>query len=246
VPRLVAIHQPNFFPWLGYFDKIRQADIFVFLDDAQYQKTGGTWTNRVQLLKPDADEPCWLTAPIDRVFRGTRQVDQIAFASNEDWRSNALRQIAACYRRAPFYAETIALIEPLVRAPYDLIAAFNIDAIKQLISALHLGEKTFLSSATLLTRSTSTQRLVDITRAVGGTHYLAGGGAIGYQDDDLFPRSGIQLVRQGFAHPRYPQAGRTQFTPGLSIIDVLMHCGINGTSAMLVNRGILPAAQGGA
>jgi WbqC-like protein family len=246
VPRLVAIHQPNFFPWLGYFDKIRQADIFVFLDDVQYQKTGGTWTNRVQLLKADADEPCWLTAPIDRAFHGTRQVDQIAFASNEDWRSNALRRIAACYRRAPFYDETITLIEPLIRARSDLIAAFNIEAIKQLLSALDLGGKTLLSSAAIPTQSSSTQRLIDITRAVGGTHYLAGGGAAGYQDDDLFSRSGLELVRQGFAHPRYPQAGRTQFTPGLSIIDVLMHCGINGTSAILGNRVSPPETRGAA
>ena len=48
--KIVAIHQPNFFPWLGYFDKINKSDIFIFLDDVQFPKKGGNWTNRVQLM----------------------------------------------------------------------------------------------------------------------------------------------------------------------------------------------------
>lgn len=239
----VAIHQPNFFPWLGYFDKIRQADIFVFLEDVQFQKTGGTWTNRVQILKAEAVEPCWLTAPVDRAFHGTRPVNQILFASHGDWRSNALRRIATCYRQAPYYAETMALIEPLIGAQHASIAAFNIDAVKQLLAALRLGGKTLLSSTAISTQSSSTQRLVDITRAVGGTHYLAGGGAAGYQDDALFSQSGIRLVYQCFSHPRYTQSGRAQFTPGLSIIDVLMHCGISGTSEILANTNNVAATR---
>ena len=69
---LVAIHQPNFFPWLGYFDKIRRADFFILLDDVQYPKTGaGSWSNRVKVMING--EGRWLTAPVDRSFHGTRK-----------------------------------------------------------------------------------------------------------------------------------------------------------------------------
>ena len=76
--KVVAIHQPNFFPWLGYFDKIRRSDIFILLDDVQFSKTGGVWSNRVKVLING--EGRWLTAPVERNFHGTRNVNQMFFS----------------------------------------------------------------------------------------------------------------------------------------------------------------------
>ena len=75
--RVVAIHQPNFFPWLGYFDKIARSDVFIFLDDVQFPKTGGVWSNRVKILI--GGEARWSTAPIDRSFTGTRKICEMHF-----------------------------------------------------------------------------------------------------------------------------------------------------------------------
>lgn len=222
--RIVAIHQPNFFPWLGYFDKIRRADVFVFLDDVQFQKTGGTWTNRVQLL--ENGKPCWLTAPVDRSFHGVRPVNEMRFAPHVNWAAQAIGRIEACYARAPFYAAAMALLQPLLLTGESNVAKFNMYAIVQLLQALGLKDKELLCSSTIPTNARSTARLVDITRSVGGTHYLYGGGAAGYQDDAKFAQAGLQLVRQDFEHPRYPQAQDAGFVPGLSIIDLLMHGGV--------------------
>jgi hypothetical protein len=82
--RLVAIHQPNFFPWLGYFDKLARADVFILLDDAQYPKTGGTWSNRVQLLINE--KPAWVTVPVVRSYHGVRQIREMRIDEQRPWR----------------------------------------------------------------------------------------------------------------------------------------------------------------
>lgn len=232
--RIVAIHQPNFFPWLGYFDKIRRADVFVFLDDVQFQKTGGTWTNRVRLL--DRDRPCWLTAPVDRGFHGVRPINEMTFVPRADWASQCLAKIEGCYGKAPFFAASMALLRPLFLAEERNLAKFNMHAIGQLLHVLDLKDRELLCSSAIPSDARSTDRLVEITKRVGGTHYLYGGGAEGYQEDAKFAQAGLQLVRQGFDHPRYPQPA-AEFVPGLSIIDLLMHCGHAAAAQLIASSG---------
>src|SRR5205085_9519011 len=93
--RLVAIHQPTFLPWLGWWDKLLRADIFVLLDDVQYPKKGGTWMNRVRMLVNG--EPTWVTMPIDRTYHGVRTVREISLDQTKPWRKKILGTLAASY-----------------------------------------------------------------------------------------------------------------------------------------------------
>ena len=88
VATLVAIHQPNFLPWLGYFDKIARADVFVMLDSVQFAKTGGTWSNRVQMLV--GGQATWLTMPIVRSYHGVRTYRQMEIDEEQSWRKKLL------------------------------------------------------------------------------------------------------------------------------------------------------------
>lgn len=232
--KIVAIHQPNFFPWLGYFDKIRRADVFVFLDDVQYQKTGGVWSNRVKILV-NGDEH-WLTAPIDRSFHGTRLVNEISFSTQDNWRVKLLKTLQACYGRAAFYRETMDLIEPLITFSEDGVAEYNVNAVIKLVEALGLNRTRFVRSSMIPAVRASTERLIEIASFLRGTHYLCGGGADGYQQDDMFADAGIGLVYQDYMHPKYAQSNNNRFVPGLSIIDVLMHCGLDKLTAWFAHE----------
>ena len=229
--KLVAIHQPNFFPWLGYFNKIARADIFIVLDNVQFSKTGGTWSNRVRFLLQG--RPIWATVPVERSFHGVRLVREMRVADGP-WRVRLLRTFRGAYRRAPYFQEVFPLIEELIETPTNMIAEFNLTVVRALSGCLGLDPGKVIVGSTLGVEGAGTELLVNAVRAVGGSGYLCGGGAQGYQDDERFALAGIGLVQQVFKHPVYPQFGGSEFVPGLSIIDALMNCGFVGTRKLVV------------
>jgi WbqC-like protein family len=231
---LVAIHQPNFLPWLGYFDKIRQADVFVVLDSVQLPKTGGTWANRVKLLVSGA--PAWVTVPIVRGFHGTRTIADTEIDNRSPWRPKLLKTLDLNYRRAPHFNEVFPWLADLVADTADKIADFNIRGIQAITKALHIDSTKLVMASSINVDGKATALLVSMVRAVGGDAYLAGGGATGYQDDAMFSEAGLELRFQDFQHPVYAQFNSTEFVPGLSIVDALMNCGFEGTSDLL-NKG---------
>ena len=229
--RVVAIHQPNFFPWLGYFDKLARADVFVLLDHVQFQKKGGNWANRVRLIT-GGDRPGWLTAPVDRSYHGTRPISEIALDGTRPWRQTLLKTIAANYARAAHFDEAFPLVEELIGHPSDRLAELNEHAIRRLASEIGLPTGHIVLSSSLEPTAAATDLLIELTRAVGGDVYLSGGGAEGYEEPDRFEAAGIELRKQAFEHPVYPQ-GKAEFVPGLSVIDPLLHLGPAGTRSLL-------------
>lgn len=221
--KLVAIHQPNFFPWLGYFDKIRRADIFVLLDAVDYPRSGsggmGSWVNRVRLNVQG--EARWITCPLKRMALGN-PISAAEIDDAQPWRKKLLKTLSANYARAPNFVAALDLLSPLIENPDTNLSTFNIAAIRAI--AAHLGISTrFVRQSDLPHQGKATDLLASLVHAAGGTTYLAGGGAAGYQDDGLFAASGICVAYQDFK-PR-PYGEQAHFIPGLSVIDFLMHDG---------------------
>jgi hypothetical protein len=228
---LAAIHQPNLFPWLGYFNKLARADVFVVLDDAQYQKTGSSWSNRVKLVV--AGQAKWVTAPIRRAAHGVQTIAQLEW-DEQPWRDKLLKTLQLQYGRAPYYAEAMELLQPLVRNPQRKVCAYNLDAVRAIAQALGLRPRIELASA-FGVGSSGTLRLVQLVQRAGCRRYLVGGGAGGYQDDALFAGTELELQYQAFVPQPYPQQGVEVFIPGMSIIDPLMNCGLVRTRELVVS-----------
>ena len=229
--KIVAIHQPNFFPWLGYFNKVARADVFVFLDDVQFPKTGGVWSNRVKLLV--GGEARWVTAAIDRNYSGIRKISKMNFLSTNPWREKLLKTLEANYKKHPFFDETMEVTQPLVLNQESNISEYNIHAIKKITSEIGMKTGEFVRSSDFAFESTSTELLCDLTNCVGGKTYLCGGGADGYQDDRIFGSRDLQLQHQKFCHPIYKQFRSETFTAGLSVIDAAMNVGWGGVRILL-------------
>jgi hypothetical protein len=232
--KTVSIHQPNFFPWIGYFDKIVRSDVFILLDDVQFPKTGGGWSNRVKLLV--GSEVSWVTAAIDRAFSGTRNINEMNFLGNNPWREKIKKMLEYNYKKHPFYDETINWVEPLLLNKEANIAAYNIQLIITIVKLLGLGEDKLKVASVLAAEGQSNERLCSLTQLVGGQVYMCGGGADGYQDEAEFTERGIQLLYQSFKHPVYPQKGQKEFVPGLSIVDAFMNIGAKGVAELLMPK----------
>jgi WbqC-like protein family len=216
---LCAIHQPNFFPWLAYFDKIRCADVFVFLDDVLFNKSGsgmGCWTNRVRIDMQG--QPGWFGCPVRRE-PGPQRIRNTRIDDRQPWRRKLLGSLEASYGRAPGFAPAMAVLRPLIEFPVDMLASLNEHAIKSIASVLGI-EARFVRQSELDVAGTATELLIDIAKAVGADAYLAGAGSSGYQRDELFASRGIELIYQNFVP--HPYGDRVRFLPGLSVIDYLM------------------------
>lgn len=229
---IVAIHQPNFFPWLGYFDKIRRADAFVFLDGAAYPKSGksmSSYVNRVQILAQGRAE--FIRCPVLRES-GEQIIRDVRIDESQPWRDKLLRSLDVNYARAPFYQEYQDWIaELLAPAPNDSIADLNERAVRSLAEGLGL-HTVFHRESELEIEGKSTDRLVSIIRALSGDAYICGKGAAGYQENEKFPANGIALIEQEFRHPQYEQ-GDAEFVPGLSVLDAIFYCGKDVVVPML-------------
>lgn len=216
---ICAIHQPNFFPWLGYFDKIRRADMFVFLDNVAYPKSGsgsGSWVNRVRI--PIHNTPAWITCPIRREH-GTQTIRNVHIDDAQPWRRKLLRTLDINYRRAINYTHIMPMLEELVMFDTDKLCQFNLHAIMMICQ--HLGiESNFILQSELATQKASTALLVELTTKVGADTYLCGGGAGEYQEDEMFVQHGVKLRYQNYVPVVYGDAKR--FIPGMSVIDFLM------------------------
>jgi hypothetical protein len=228
---IVSAHQPNFFPWLGFFDKLARADVLVLLDDVQFPRSGaGVWTNRVGILV--GGERRWLTVPVERAGRGYQQINEVRIDDAQPWRRKLLRTLEQNYAKAPAFDEAFTFVRSLFETEAQLLAKFNELALRAIARKLGLDEGRIRLSSEVGADGQGTDLLIALTRALGGSTYLSGDGAGGYQEDDRFRAAGVELRFQKFQQSVYPQRS-TEFVGGLSVLDALLHCGFEGTQALL-------------
>lgn len=225
----IAVHQPNYLPWLGFFHKIRHVDTFVFLDTVQFARRG--YTHRVRAMGPTGG-PLLLTQHIRKQPVEEQLINQLEF-SDKHWIDKHLKTFHAVYRKTPHFNEVFSLIERCLAPDTNRAADFNSHSIKQICQAL--GFSTHFVRASQLDLgdfSSPSERIACIIRHLGGGYYLSGTGAKAYNEPALFSRYDIELGYNNFAITPYPQRS-TEFIGGLSIVDALFNIGFDGTSALL-------------
>ncbi len=220
--RVVAVHQPNYVPWPGYFHKLAHADVFVYLDSVQYPR-GRSFAARNRIKTPNG--VTYLTVPISIPHGREGKVSylEVQFA-DESWRDTHLRTIEQSYRKAPHFDEVF----PLYRDGLERGRTF-VDVTIGLLEAFasYLGIETErLRLSELGTASGGKEQLVlDICLAVGADVYLSGSGAgRDYNDEQLLRENGIELRYDEFRYPEHAQLWGA-FEPDLSILDLLFNCG---------------------
>lgn len=215
----VAVHQPNFLPWFGYFHKMASVDKFVILDTAQFSK--GSFTNRVLIRTPTGK--AYLTVPV-RHERFGQLIQETIPDPAQPWARRIMRTLQQNYARSPFFRIYAPEIEEvLLSSPNASLADLNL----QLIGVVrrHLGITTpMIPASKLHVEGLKGELILNLVMAAGGTGYLSGTGARTYNRVSDFEAAGIRLLYQSVKHPHYA-AVNGEFMPGLSMLDALFQVG---------------------
>jgi WbqC-like protein len=223
---IVAIHQPNYIPGLGFFHKMASADVFVLLDNVQYSKNNYTNRNRIR----SRDEWAWLTVPVRISGHFGQLISQVETAE-DGWETRHWKRLLQEYGQAPYFRQYQAWLQPVYARRRINLAEINCELIEFARVSLGIGARVVRASE-LAVSGQSSDLLLALCKDLGATTYLSGQGGRKYLDVRKFEAAGIAVEYQEFVHPHYPQ-GRGGFVPNLSILDLLFHAGVESSAILL-------------
>jgi hypothetical protein len=226
---IVAIHQPQYLPWVPYLDKLACCDLFVYLDNVQFQKNG--LQNRNQIKGTTGAQ--WLTVPVHATLSHTVGQTRIADAR---WRTKHIKSVETNYARARYASWFREELRPILEREWVVLADLNIAVTDCLLKWFGISCKR-LRASELGVDGKADELVVNICSAVGADVYLSGRGARNYQDETKFYRRGIEVRYQSYENQLYEQCyPEIGFLPNLSALDLVLNAGPQARNIMLAGR----------
>lgn len=217
--KVCAIHQPNFFPWLGYFYKIAKSDVFVILDTVDIEVgTASAITNRTRIKTSTGVQ--WITIPIKK--GSSKVIKDIVIDNTKRWRETMLKTIYLQYKKTQNFNQFYPIVEDLLNYQTDSLSEFNVHIIESISRFMGIKTNIVIASEMKDLSNDRNMRLIDICRQNGCETYLSGNGGRKYHDERLFAENGINVKYTGFIHPEYKQL-HGEFVQGLSAMDYIFN-----------------------
>lgn len=217
----VGIHQPNYLPYLGFFDKVDKSDVFVIYDDAQFTKSDFQHRNKIRIYHGWR----WLTVPVDkkRVPLKEIKIRNDFIIKDNYWFDDHFQAISDNYKASKYFYRYEGVLQKIYSGEHDYLLDFNMELINMITNEMDAKKKIIMSSEFGFT-STGTERIIDIVEALGGDTYLSGLGGHSYLETKLFDKHNIKLEFQDFHHPEYHQC-HENFEMNMASIDALFNLG---------------------
>jgi len=224
----LTAHQPMYLPWLGLFDKIARADVFVYLDSVPMESSG--YENRNKICTAHGWQ--WLTVPVLRQGYQDRPISTIEINNDIPWQRKHLRSLEHAYRHAEYFSWTMNGLVGIYEQRFDLLTVLN--AHQMLVFLAMLKIPTVFSWSAHTYEGHKSDLVLDICKKHGATRFIFGAKGRDYAKVEDFEREGIELEFQEYVHPVYPQL-HGEFLPNMSVVDLLMNCGPKSLE-ILVNK----------
>lgn len=220
---IVAAHQPHYMPWLGYLDKLAKADLFVVMDDLQYEPQNFQNRQRMKL----ANGAQWLTVPLERGSQADRICDkkiENGGSRRQHWQHRHWQSLELSYRRAPHWDRYADELRGVFAHAWVSLLELDMKMLDLARRWLEIDTPVIRASKLGLTGQ-KTDRIIDLCKKTDARCYLSGGGgSTEYLDVERIGRAGIGLIWQHFNHPRYPQRFDA-FASHLGFLDLVLNCG---------------------
>ncbi len=222
----VAITQPTYLPWLGYFEQMARADIFVFLDTVQF--TRQSWQSRNRIRDRDG-RLMWLSVPVAAHHLDDRICEIRIADQKSNWQRKHLNSVRTYLGRTPHIEQVLDTLQTGFDLQHERLADLNISLIQQTSKALGLTPR-FLRASELSASGQRADLLMAICKELDCDQYLANAGSRAYlsQEEARFHAEGIAIAYQQWEHPKYPQRG-SGFVPNLSWVDPVSYLGWHGS-----------------
>ena len=219
----VAILQPGYLPWLGFFDLIIKSDKFIILDDVQY--TIRDWRARNRIKTPQGT--MWLTVPVQAANAGDKLITDIIIDNGQLWQTHHLKSIRSFYKGAPFYAEIADLIQDIYSRQYRYLIDADMAFIHRTCDYMNIKTPVMFSSD-LGSTGSKDEKLLSLCKTAGATEYISGNAAKSYLRESIFLDECINVRWHDYHHPFYNQLWTKEhgFISHLSVVDLLFNHGI--------------------
>lgn len=218
---IVSIHQPNYLPYLGYFNKINDSDIFVIYDTAQYVKNGFDNKNKIRTK----DGFMYLTIPLRSSDCYKRRFSDVKLPENCNWQSKHWKAIHANYAVSEYYNDYASYLEKIYNSKWKMLVEISEAIIRFMIKELSIDVQIIKASELQIdTELKSTDKLIQILKQVSATKYISGPSGKNYMETGKFKENNIELIYQDFTIQEYKQR-YPGFIGGLSAIDLLFNQG---------------------
>lgn len=219
--KILSVHQPNFLPWIGYFDKINKSDLFVVFDSVQYPR-GKSIANRNFLKSKNNKFEIVSPITLPKGRDGKVNYNEVSFATTT-WSKKILKTIEMHYQKAPYFEKYFEMICILFQE--DNFCELNISFIKQVCQELKITTEIKRLSEYSSVQGKNNRLILGLCKESKCDTYLSGQGAKSYNDQDMYNKEGVILKYQTFKPFEYPQIGGEEFIPYLSVLDLLMNVG---------------------
>jgi len=215
----VSISQPTLFPWIGYFNIIKNSDIFVFFDDVKFEKHSWQMRNKLKEISKDRESPVWIRIPT-KIAKTDTLIKDVLIDNSENWKENHIKAFQINYGKS--YNE-VNFISDMYNREWDKLVDFNIEFITNCCKFLDITTK-LVKSSDLNCNGKKGELVLNICKTLEATEYLTSVGAVDYLEDyrKMFDESNIKIIYHDYTHPVYKQRGKT-FLENLSILDLIFN-----------------------
>ncbi len=215
----ISISQPTLFPWIGYFNIIKNSDIFVFFDNVKFEKRSWQMRNRIKDISKERDDFAWIRIPT-RLEKTDTLIKDVLIDNAQDWKKKHLNAFKAYYGKS---FEEISFLKEMYQEDWEKLSEFNIEFITRCCKFLDI-KTTLMRASKMDATGKKSQLLLNICKNLGATEYLTSVGARDYLENDkeIFENEHIKIIYHEYKHPIYAQRGKT-FIEYLSILDLLFN-----------------------
>ena len=231
---LVAGHQPNYLPFLGFFHKLASVDHFMVVDNAQFVKRGTFgWIHRNKIRTKDGWQ--WLSLPVITKGKREQSCAEAELGDQQNWRRKHWRAIEVNYNKAPHFETYAPRFAEIYEKEWTHLAPLSVALIREFAAAFEITTPIEVASEQGVDGEAH-ELLEAVCKHFGASRYLSGVHGRDYLDLDDMKNRGIEIEFQEFTHPVYSQCHQGEFEPGMSAIDLIFNEGPRAAEILLSKK----------